>query len=266
MYCGLCKSIGKCSGQCSRLALNYDLTFLSILTHNLADKDVKLEKKRCIIHWITKRPVAKPDELSVRIGALNVILAYYKIADDINDANKGRLKRLLFNGGYKKAKAKEPKLDEIVKNNYKALIEYEKVNGDSIDVSADFFGNMIKEIVRELLPDKCTESLDSISYNIGKWIYLIDALDDFDKDKKKKNYNVFVNSYPDCDTKKELIEKHIDDIGLVFGSVLSEIAERSRELDYKFNHDLIDNVFLKGLESQTKKVMENNKCKNTTKY
>ena len=37
MYCGLCKGIGKVCGQKGRLALNYDLTFLSVFVHNILD-------------------------------------------------------------------------------------------------------------------------------------------------------------------------------------------------------------------------------------
>jgi hypothetical protein len=36
--------------------------------------------------------------------------------------------------------------------------------------------------------------------------------------------------------------------------------------NYKFNHDLIDNVLMKGLGLQTKQIMENKICKNTTKF
>ena len=86
MYCGLCKGIGKVCGHKGRLVLNYDLTFLSVLAHNLADLDVKIEKQRCIIHHIRKRPVAIPDSLTERIAALNVILAHYKLNDDVVDS------------------------------------------------------------------------------------------------------------------------------------------------------------------------------------
>ncbi len=266
MYCGLCKSIGKCSGACARLALNYDLTFLSVLMHNLADKDIVIEKKRCIIHWFFGHPVAKTDNLSLRIGALNVILAYYKINDDIIDSKKGKIKRRFFAKGYKKAKGYEPVLDSIVKNNYAALRDYEKSKGNSIDIAADFFGTMIKEIVRDLLADNCTADIDNVAYCLGKWIYLIDALDDFDKDKKKKNYNVFHYAFADCENKSELMQKHKEEIEFIFGSVLSELCELSGKLNYKFNHDLLDNVFYKGLYKQTVSVMEGKKCKKTTKF
>ena len=80
-------------------------------------------------------------------------------------------------------------------------------------------------------------------FNLGKWIYFIDALDDFEKDKKKGLYNPFVKANPDINTKKELLEKKGDEIKFVFSDVLSEIAFANKNIKYYFNHDLIDNVF-----------------------
>lgn len=265
-YCGLCKSIGKLCGQRARLVLNYDLTFLSLFCHNLADTDVKIEKQYCIIHRLKKRPVAVPDELSERVAALNIILAWYKLKDDVLDNGKGRLKRSFFKKAYKKSKKKEPILDRIVSDRFDELLSYEKSSGKSIDMAADPFGNMMKDITAELLYDKSTDAVKELAYSLGKWIYLIDALDDFDKDKKKKNFNVFINSYPDIKDKTELIEKHRKDLAVVFGTVLNIVSVKADELEYNFNHDLIDNVLKHGLIEQTKKIMEKCKCQKTTKY
>ena len=266
MYCGLCKGIGKTCGQKGRLALNYDLTFLSVLLHNLADIDVKIEKQRCIVHHFIKRPVAVPDKLTERIAALNIILAYYKLNDDVLDNNKGILKRAFFKSAYKKAKLKEPKIDLIVSDRYSQLREYEKINCDSIDMVADPFGTMMQEVVEVLLGDICTPEVKELAYNLGKWIYLIDALDDFDKDKKSGNYNVFINAYKDVNDKQTLVKDKQSDLIVVFASVLSRVSELTKMLNYKFNHDLTDNVLLRGINVQTKNIMENNKCKKTTKF
>ena len=256
MYCGLCKGIGKVSGQRARLVLNYDLTFLSVLLHNLSDIDVKIEKQRCIAHQIKKRPVAVPDKLTEKIGAFNVILAKYKILDDVIDSGKGRIKNAFFSKAYKKAKNFAPELDEIVDKNYKILREYEKNNSDSIDMVSDSFGNMISQAVEVLLQEKIDDNVTRLSYNLGKWIYLIDALDDFDKDKKKGNFNVFINIFKDVNDKKTLLEKHRDFIVEIFSQIIFDIEELAKKLDYKFNHDLTDNVLLLGLKQQTKSIME----------
>jgi hypothetical protein len=266
MYCGLCKGIGKVCGTNGRFALSYDLAFLSILVHNLTNQDVNIEDQNCIIHPIAKRPIAIVDKITEAIASLNVILAQYKLCDDVLDSGKGRTKRALLSSSYKRAKKSQPKLDEIVSTMYKKLVEYEKTNGDSIDISADPFGVMMQEILAYLLGEYSTEETSRLSYCMGKWIYLIDALDDYDKDKKKGNYNVFINAYKDATTKQELIDKHGVDISVIFGSLLDEVAFLATKLQYKFNHDLINNVLLGGLKNQTKLIMENKKCKNTTKF
>ncbi len=266
MYCGLCKGIGKCCNQRARLALNYDLTFLSVLVHNLLDVDVEVKKQRCAVHWFIRRPIAKVDEITERIACLNVILAYYKCNDDVIDNGKGKIKRSLFKKAYKKAVKREPELDKIVKKRYDELLKYERKNCDSIDIASDPFGKMMQEIMNELLQDKSTDNTSALAYNLGKWIYLIDALDDFDKDKKKNNFNVFVNVYEKATDKKSLIDNNREDIELIFSTILSDIINLARSLEYKFNHDLTDNILLRGLTCQTKKIMENEKCKNTSKY
>ena len=266
MYCGLCKSIGEVCGQTARFTLNYDLAFLSVLCHNLLDNDVEITKQHCVIHRIGKHPIAKTDDLSRRIGALNVILAYHKLSDDVIDSNKGRAKRGIFKRAYKKCVKLEPKLDKIVKTRYDELLDLERKNCDSIDMICDPFGKMMQEIFAQILGDKMDENLNELSYSLGKWIYLIDALDDFDKDLKKKSFNVFINAYPEIKTKIDLLKEKGQDIITVFSGIISSIERSASNLKYNFNHDLLDNVFYRGIKVQTKNIMENNKCKNTTKY
>ena len=259
MYCGLCKAIGKCTNQKGRFCLNYDLTFLSLICHNLLDIDVAIEKQKCVLHRIRKRPIAVVDELSERIGALNVILAYYKLSDNVLDEKKGKTKRAFFKSSYKKAKKKEPIFDKIVNEEYQNLLKYEKLNTDSIDMACDPFGNMMQRLFKEILGEKNTEHTEALAYFLGKWIYLIDALDDFDKDKKKGNFNVLVNAYKNAKDKKELTEKYSSELGQIFGQLINGIFDCAEKLEYKFNHDLIDNILKRGIFQQTKLIMEKNK-------
>ena len=266
MYCGLCKGLGRTCGQKSRLLLNYDLTFLSAFLHNVSGLDVDIKKEHCAIHRIRKRPVAAPDALTDRIARLNVILAYYKLSDDVMDVGKGRLKRAFFSKAYSRAKDAEPSLDRIVKERYAELLEYEKSGADSVDAVSDPFGKMMSEIVAELVPEHADETVLSLSYNLGKWIYLIDALDDFDKDKAEGTFNVLVNGYKDIKDKKQLLYEKGAEIASLFGGILVETGALADKINYKFNHDLTDNILKRGLMAQTKSIMENKKCRNTSKF
>ena len=166
LYCGVCKSIGKVSGQRARFTLTYDIAFLSAIAHNILGVDIEIKKSRCIAHPITTRPIAKRDEISDMLAGVNVILAYYKVKDDILDENKGNVKSLFLKKGYKKAKKLYPKIDKIVSKCYQNLLELEKACSPSIDMVADCFAIMLKEISNEVFKDKATENTESILSSI----------------------------------------------------------------------------------------------------
>ena len=113
MYCGLCKGIAASCGQAARIGLTYDVTFLSVLLHNITGTDITVEKQNCFEHRIKKRPIAKVDELTRELGALNTVLVYYKLTDDILDKKRGRSRRVWFKKGYKRSKKQYPELVKI---------------------------------------------------------------------------------------------------------------------------------------------------------
>ncbi len=254
LYCGICKSIGKCSGTCARFTLTYDCAFLSAVIHNILGKDVVIKREHCIIHPITKRPIAKPDDISISIGALNVILAYFKIVDDINDNGRGRFAKLFLNKAFKKAKKHEPELERIVRENYAELSQLEKEGESSIDKIADPFANLLAQLSDELLGDKKTQDSYQFFYNFGKWIYLIDALDDYDKDVKKGNYNPFYVAYK-AQSFNDLKKENGEEISFIMSATLAGIEQSFNGLKFAFNADLIRNVSLRGTVETTKKVL-----------
>ena len=58
-YCGLCRSMGKCTGQCSRMTLSYDFAFLAIFRFALLGGELSFDKKRCLAHPFEKRAYVK---------------------------------------------------------------------------------------------------------------------------------------------------------------------------------------------------------------
>ena len=261
MYCGVCKGIGASCGQVARMGLTYDATFLSVLLHNLSGEDVKIEKSRCITHLIgVKKPMAAVDELTKKIGALNTVLAYYKFTDDIADEGKGKVKRLFFKKGYKKAKKAYPQIEEIVKKHLAEQEKREKEGVSSLDIAADATANMLAELSDYFLADKKTQFTHNLFYAVGKWIYLIDGLDDYEKDLKKGLYNPFIRAYQ-APCFSELIEKNKEEIEYVFHALFYDIRENLSQIRFPFNRDLSDNILLKGLPAQTKRIMTKEPCK-----
>lgn len=242
------------------MGLTYDVAFLSVILHNIAGIDVKIEKQHCLTHCIRTKMMANVDELTKKLGALNTVLVYYKYTDDIMDGDRGRGKRLWFASGYKKTVKKYPEIERIVRENLSAQQETEKAKTDSLDRAADASANMMAELSDYLLEDKRTPYTHNLFYAVGKWIYLIDALDDYDKDKKKGSYNPFVLAYP-CENKADLTKRCRKDVEFVFHSLFFDIRENLSKIKFHFNRDLSDNILLRGLPSETKRVMRSAACK-----
>ena len=254
MYCGVCKGIADVCGHAARMALSYDITFLSVILHNIKGEDVKIEKQHCLTHCIRSRQMAEVDELTRQLGALNTLLAYYKYTDDIEDGDGGKFKRLFFKKGFKRAKRKYPEIEKIVRENLAEQARVEKEKTESVDRAADATAKILAEFSDLVLEDKASVYTHNLFYAVGKWIYLIDALDDYDKDRKKGAYNPFYFAY-NAECKADLVKgKRGEEVQFIFHSIFFDIRENLSEIPFRFNRDLSDNILLRGLPKTTKEI------------
>lgn len=255
MYCGVCKGIGEVCGQTARMGLSYDVTFLSVILHNIAGVDVTVEKAHCLTHCIRSKPMANVDEITRRLGALNTALVYYKYTDDIKDGDRGKGKRIWFKKGMKRVRRKYPEIERIVRENLARQEETERAKTDSVDRAADATATMLAEFSDYVLQEKATEKTRNLFYAVGKWIYVIDALDDYDKDVKKGAYNPFVLAYGAADRKTLLQGKTGEEVQYIFHAIFFDIRENLAGISFRFNRDLSDNILLRGLPMMTKRIM-----------
>ncbi|MEG1509274.1 MAG: DUF5685 family protein [Clostridia bacterium] len=265
-YCGLCKSIGKHCGQCMRLSTNYDMTFLSILMHDILQCKVEFAKEACILSP-KKKSIVKDDKLTQTIVDINTMLFYYKVCDNIIDNESAAkykfINFVLLNKHYKKAKNKLPKIDEIIKKGYDNLRVQEKANCASPDKVAHPFANMLAQLGQEVLQEKCTESIKVFMYNIGKWIYLVDAIDDIAQDFKDKSYNVFLVDY-NFISKEQFLQDKKETLELILFGCYNIIKENYANITLADNNGVVTNIVWYGLLQRTKEILRSiEKCKQT---
>ncbi len=96
-----------------------------------------------------------------------------------------------------------------------------------------------------------------LGYHIGRWLYLIDAYDDIEKDLKHRSYNPLVLRF--AYTPKEGTEafrKRIDeDIRFNLYYSLSEASNAFELIDFKKNRNLLENIIYSGLKKKTEYVL-----------
>ena len=251
LYCGLCKSIGAGCGQTARTALTYDMAFVPALVHNIWGEDVKIEKARCALHILKKRPIAGVDDTTIAIGCINTALAYFKLCDDKEDGDKRGVLRHLYKKGYKKTLKKHPRAAEIISTYTQKQTALEKANCAIIDEACEPSAMMMRDISDYVLGEFATEETQKLFYALGKWVYLIDALDDYDKDVKKKRYNVLFNVYG-APCKTEAVRQGKEEMEFIFDSLFADMRQSIQNIKFHFNRDLTDNIILRGIPLKTR--------------
>jgi hypothetical protein len=256
-YCGLCFSIKKHFGNLPRMTLNYDMTFLALLLDGLNSQDINVELKRCMSHPTLKKPVVIDNNALSYAAAMNVSLVYFKLLDDVKDDKDLKSKALAF--GLSKYKNKfSPSItliNNIIKENLNKLSTLEdQKNFTSIDEICDPFSHIVGKIL-ELYPhviiddnEHTRRTLYEFGYSLGKWIYLIDALDDLKEDMEHNKFNPINHLF----NKEHLEHKAFLNIILerIEFSILScgcTCRDTLSKLNLMRNKDILENIINLGM-------------------
>lgn len=249
-YCGLCKTLKSEYGNFARFGLNYDSVFLALLLSSVTEDEYDCKNSRCMAHPLEKKPIMKTNRCLSYSAAAMVILALLKIEDDIHDEHsiKAMLTYLALLGAKRKVKKRYGELYNACRTQINKLTELEKANTSDIDRLSDVFANLLKILfVPDFIEDEATKRiLSHIGYTLGRFIYIIDAFEDIEKDKKKKSFNPFMAG--EIPNKEELKD------ALTFD--LSSLANSYQLLDLKINKPILDNIIYLGLSGVLDKAIE----------
>ena len=214
VYCGLCRCMGKHSGRLSTVSLSYDFVFLALLRAALNGEPFSVRMGKCGLHPFKKRPVCEESSALRYCAGAAAVLNYHKLLDDLHDKDKSLPRRIIirlllpFAKRHLKRSFKAfpeysfATLAEDVKESLCALSDLEIKNA-SADACADAFGHVLSAVFSHGITDKEKRSIaDKVGYHIGRWIYLADAVDDFDKDIKSGSFNpLYASGYSVLPTK-----------------------------------------------------------------
>lgn len=247
-YCGVCHSLGKYYNHSMRFGLSYDLTFLALLMDSMVSEKTFTEFRGCLKHVGKKQQVVVDCNALRYASDVNVLLSFHKICDDIKDSAslKSLFLYLLYVLPAKKAGKRQQYLNQSIRENLRRLSIIEKSNTDDIDSSSHYFAQIMKDI---FIGD---DNLSMLGYTLGRYIYLIDAVDDFDKDLRSKNYNPLIAKFGD---NKDDAIKYAEE-SLLF--TLSSGADFYEKLEILNNKEILDNIIYLGLKQKLYTVLKGN--------
>lgn len=260
-YCGLCKTLGKEFNQIVRFGLNYDLTFLALLLSSIEEDKEVITKEGCIANPLKKKMIVNTNKSLTYASNISIILIYFKLLDDWKDEKsfKSLIGTIPFLLPLKKAsKAYNNKALAIKKYLYKlSALEQNKCN--KIDEVADAFAKLMEEIsVPDYIEDQKTiRVLRWIGYNLGRWIYILDAFNDLEVDIKNKNYNPILLQYNFNNNEGiyNFKKKVSGPIEFSLTMSLESIAKSFEFLNINKNQGIIDNIIYMGTRHKMEEVL-----------
>ncbi len=193
-YCGLCHALGRRHGWLARMTLQYDFTFLAIvLTAGGSEGEERL-CRRCPVHPFRKPRACLTGERMDAAADQSMILTWHKLSDDVKDHGffaglPFRAVRRLFGRAYRRAAAAQPDFDAETRLGLALLEELERVRSPQLDRAADAFAKILACAAQAVSGEGARRALGQLLYHLGRWIYLMDAWDDLDDDRRKGRYN-----------------------------------------------------------------------------
>lgn len=245
-YCGLCKSIGKRYGQGARLTLSYDCSFCAMLLAGIEGESGCAPCRCSYKPFAQKRPMAHNNAQLSFAADLEICLAWYKLKDDWADEKRALalIGKTALYAPIRRAKKLAPRLAGTIEDGIRALSKLERENCAEIDAPADAFATMMKNAMA-LAPIKDERNktvLMGLMYELGRWLYLMDAWDDRKKDKKSGAYNPFVAALAEDDASRA---------GFLLNISLNKAIAAYDLLDLKAHRGVIDNIMYRGCVMKT---------------
>jgi len=263
-YCGLCKKIHREYSFFSRFFLNYECTFIYILLSSLGGHDPIAKHEACAFNPLLKKQVIYAPEGSYAAG-LNMLFSYNKLKDNAVDDRDifCYILKWLFAGLYKKSGKLYMQSRTAIESRLSALSALERQKEPSLDKPAHEFASLIGEILNvapfEWLNSEKRDLLSELGYNLGRFIYLLDAYDDLEKDIKKQSYNPLLLRFGYSGNLSEFRAAIKEDMKFNLYYSLSQAAKAYDSLDIEKNRDLLDNIIYLGLQGKAADVLEGRK-------
>lgn len=203
-YCGLCKSLGDDYSQAHRALVNFDAVFIGIVADGLLEMGADHDSCRCPINPLAIRPTMTRRSPAMQFAtSMQMLLSDQWLADRGMDGRSwARASRRWFRPALQKARKTLASLGLSMAQleGFERVQKRVEVIGqtslfEAAEPTARALGYVFRQVAAlpgampQLAHEEMQAQLNLFGRSLGRVIYLTDALDDLEKDLKKKEFN-----------------------------------------------------------------------------
>lgn len=238
-YCGLCRKLKELYGPLGQMTLSYDMTFAIVLLTSLYEQETEHTTGRCLLH-----PAQKHDflinEITEYAAKMNLVLAYYHFLDDWADEHKASalVSARSLHRQVQSVRREYPVQCRAIRRELGRLRRLEAQNCTDLDQVSACFGRLMGAILL-WKKDGWAEPLRRLGFFLGKFIYLMDAWEDLEEDKKEGRYNVLSD--------RSRSEEFEQECGQILNMMMAECSRAFEQLPCLQDAGILRNILYAGV-------------------
>lgn len=256
-YCGLCKTQRKKTGLFSCFTLSYDFVFLYLFRAELTKTESTVLKRKIRIVHPKEHCFLKENDQLIYCACCAALLNYHKLRDGIKDEPFFKALFLrpllpLFRYFLYKAEKQCPLPSKQIKEILEHQTALECRGVHSPDTLAECSGALLAAIASFGIDDELSSfAAERFGMLIGKWIYLVDAIDDYEEDLKKHRFTPFAKEPPRKEDLAHALDALCNDADLLLAKIpVYNSAYRS----------ILENVLYDGMHEEAMKALRLESC------
>ena len=244
----------KHTGGISRATLSYDMTFFALVRLAVSGEDYLIKKSRCALHPTKKRPVMCDNDALTYSAYVSALLVWHKLRDTLADESGfkrlGAMAVLPCAAGMKRSSARAGEdAAEIIAKAMEELAALERGHCQTPDMPADVFGKMLGALLsRGFERDEAAVAYE-IGLHTGRWVYLADAVCDYDDDRKSGSYNPFLYAFSDEAQMREFKKESLRGVMSLETDAIARAVDLVEFGDRMPLRNCIQNIIYDGMES-----------------
>lgn len=257
-YCETCHQLRTEFGLVSTAAVNYDMTFNTIVLNSVTGDVLDFEGTGRSPFCVFMKSKADSD-LMRQMAAYTVLLTKWELVDDTTDkpSMKSNAASLMLGRAIAKAERMYSEYDDAVGKGFEELRSLEKEGcTDPIRIGTEF-GKALAHPLNIIAGNSMNEHLTDLFIHLTSAIYIMDAVDDLDQDYMDDTFNPFLSDRDGYVNKKEFISANLYKITSSLNTVIGSLQKSYSSVRpaMKSCIGITDNIVYKGLPDSAKKVI-----------
>lgn len=240
VYCGVCHALRMRHGLAGRLSLSNDMTFLALLLSSLYEPESNRTVSRCGVHPLKSHEYLSSPMIDYAAD-MNALLFYYKCVDQRMDDHslRGKAGEAAYHRSAEKVRSLWPVQADGVEKALSALWKEESAEEPGPDRLCNLSGEMLGSVFTPRPDDPWSSVLRSVGVGLGRFIYWMDAWEDYDADLKKGRFNP-LRKYRDRPDYEEFCRETLE-------LLIAEATESFEILPLEQDLDLLRNILYSGV-------------------